>query len=228
LPLSAPPAFNNLEWTQSGSGTGGTLTATGAGRNSANVSFSFLDPSLVSLSSLPALFSYTGTAGSGNPANQGFGFIAQDGLSGSFSFTYTGSSDLVVGTHTYHTGANLLSGTFGGANITGMSGATAGGVNDATTSGGTLTFTSDFLTFGSGARAYSFSMTSIADPLSAGAGQSLDSFGAVSGGSFQAEITGGGNQGVPEPGVWTMIILGFGAVGFTVRRRRSPAFAATA
>ena len=30
-------------------------------------------------------------------------------------------------------------------------------------------------------------------------------------------------QAVPEPGTWAMMLLGFGAVGFAMRRRRRPA-----
>jgi hypothetical protein len=30
---------------------------------------------------------------------------------------------------------------------------------------------------------------------------------------------------VPEPGTWALMILGFGAVGLTMRRKRQPALA---
>jgi hypothetical protein len=30
---------------------------------------------------------------------------------------------------------------------------------------------------------------------------------------------------VPEPATWTMLVLGFGAVGFVMRRRRRPTMA---
>ena len=33
------------------------------------------------------------------------------------------------------------------------------------------------------------------------------------------------SPGVPEPGTWAMMLLGFGAVGFSLRRRRQPALA---
>ena len=32
---------------------------------------------------------------------------------------------------------------------------------------------------------------------------------------------------VPEPSTWAMMLLGFGAVGFAIRRRRSPKLAAS-
>jgi hypothetical protein len=60
------------------------------------------------------------------------------------------------------------------------------------------------------------------------AGLSLDA------GTYTLHITGtrGGNSqysggiafaAVPEPATWAMLLLGFGAVGFAMRRRRSPA-----
>jgi hypothetical protein len=220
---SAADGFNNVQWTQSDAFTGGVLSSTSSTGGPASVYFSFLTPSLLSLAHLQATFSFTGTAPDGNPAASFAGFLAQPNLAGNFAFTYAGAPDLVVDGHTFHTGANLLSGTFGGAAIVGQNGATSGSTLDATSSGGSLVFHSDFLTFlATGDRAFALSMTSIADPLHASPGQSLDSFGAVSTGSFQADIAGGGNQGgIPEPATWAMMILGFGAVGLTLRRRRT-------
>ena len=36
------------------------------------------------------------------------------------------------------------------------------------------------------------------------------------------------NSAVPEPATWAMMLLGFGAVGFSARRRRSMVFAQAA
>lgn len=220
---------NNIQWTQSGAGTGGTLSSTNAtGGATASVDFSFLTPGLAGLANLPATFSFTGTVPNGTPAISTFGFLIQNGLAGAFSFTYAGPTTDIGAIHLAN-GANLLSGTFGGANITGMASATSGGVNDATSSGGVLAFSSDFLSFsGSAIRAYSLSMTSIADPifgtpgLTASAGQSLASFVAVTTGSFESDVTGGGNQGVPEPATWAMMIVGVAGVGLALRRRQRP------
>ena len=219
---SAADSFDNMQWMQSGSATGGTLSSTSATTDTAPVFFSFLTPTLLGLAHLQAVFSFTGTAADGSDALSFGGFVAQPNLGGTFSFTYAGASDLVVGSHTYHTGANLLSGTFNKGDIIGQSGATSGSTVDATSAGGALTFASDFLTFmATGDRSFSLSMTSIADPLNASSGQSLDSFGAVTTGSFEAPISGGGGQGVPEPATWALMLLGFGAVGLTLRRRRT-------
>lgn len=38
-------------------------------------------------------------------------------------------------------------------------------------------------------------------------------------------ISGGGAGGVPEPATWAMMLLGFGGIGFAIRRKRSPVLA---
>ena len=37
-----------------------------------------------------------------------------------------------------------------------------------------------------------------------------------------------GGTAVPEPGTWAMMLLGFGATGFAMRRRRKPVMAQVA
>ena len=217
----ATDSFNNLQWTQSDNGLSGTLSAVGGVSDVAAVQFSFLTPSLASLANLPASFTITGNAPLIDPAIPAGGFLIQPNLSGSFHFTYTGAADLVVASHTYHTGANLLSGNFTGASISGPVNSTAGSVLDATSSGGDVTFTSDFLQFApTGDKAFALELTSIADPLHANPGNSLDSFGAVSTGSFQSDLSITGGQGVPEAATWALMIVGFGGVGAMLRRRR--------
>ena len=212
---------DNIQWTQSASGTSGVLSNTAG----ASVSFQFLTPSLSGLGVLPATFTYSATAPANDPAVSAGGYLIQPNLSGSFSFVYTGPG-FTSGGHNYGAGATLLSGAFTGTDIIGKSGSSAGNVNDATLTGGTITFSSPLLSFGSGDRSYSIEMTSIAFPLGAGAGNSLNSFGAVSTGSFEAAITGGGNQGVPEPATWALMIVGVGCIGLALRRRSAAELAA--
>jgi hypothetical protein len=207
---------NNMQWTQGSGATGGVLSTTGT--PGAAVGFEFLTPSLSGLGALPAIFVYeahgTGAAGSG------FGYLFQNDLSGTFNFIYNGAP-LTVNGHTYTAGASLLSGDFTGAGIVGQNGSSAGNANDATLSGGTITFHSPFFAFdNTQQKSYSIEMTSIAFPLNAVPGQSLDDFGAVSTGSFEAGIATGGNFGIPETATWAMMLIGVGGIGLALRRSR--------
>jgi hypothetical protein len=46
--------------------------------------------------------------------------------------------------------------------------------------------------------------------------------GATYTGSLNLDTGGGGGNEIPEPGVWAMMIMGFGGVGAMMRRRRTP------
>jgi PEP-CTERM motif len=209
----------NFLWTQDGAGTGGTLTAINQfGMPGAPVQFSF--QTIPGMSNLPATLTFTGTVIDTPATNYGGQFLTQYGLNGSFEFSYAGTTPLTYNGKTYGAGADLLSGSFTSANISGQINASAGNVDDATSSGDVLGLTSDLLSFGSGDRSYSFSLTSIDPTLSAGSGLSLSSFEAVGTGNFEAALSlGGGAGGVPEPSTWAMIIVGLGALGATLRRR---------
>jgi len=223
---SATTSAANLEWTQSLSGTGGTLTSTGVG-GSADTIFSYLMPGL---SSLPALFTLTAApATADDPAGTAFGDVFQQNLSGAFSFIYTGSTPFVVGAHTYDTGANLLSGTFSGAEIVGPNFGSTASVQDAVLSGGTVNYTSDVIAFAStGDKGVSLELTSALPFFGATPGNSLSSFTAVSTGSFSADINSIGGAGVPEPATWAAMLVGFGALGAVARRNRAKGVAAFA
>ena len=218
---SATSSDANISWTQSTSLTSGVLSTTGVGASAATY-FSFLTPALSSLADLPALFTLSASAPASDPAQTGLGQIAEQNLSGTFSFIYTGSAPLVVGTHTYTTGANLLTGTFTGAEIIGPNFGSTSSVQDAIVTGGTVSFTSDIANFSPiGDKALSVELTSVLPLLSANPSNALSSFTAVSTGSFASDLAaGGGGGGVPEPVTWATMLLGFGGIGLAARRAR--------
>jgi hypothetical protein len=207
----------------------GSLSTTGVGA-SADTVFSFLAPNLSSLSDLSALFTLSATAPASDPAVSGAGQVAEQNLSGKFSFTYTGSTPLTVGGHTYMTGANLLSGTFSGATLVGPANGSTSSFQDAIFSGGTVTFASDIAQFATtGDKGMSLSLTSALPFFGATPGDSLGSFSAVSTGSFASDLaTNGGGGGVPEPITWALMLVGFGGIGTAIRRDRRKARLAAA
>jgi hypothetical protein len=218
---SAASSDPNVAWTQSANLTSGTLATSGMS-GSADTVFSFLSAPLSALSDLQALFTLNASGSANDPAIIAGTQVTEPDLSGSFSFIYEGAAPLHVGTNTYMTGANLLSGTFSGADIVGTLGGSTGSVQDAVMSGGTVNFTSDFTSFSPiGDKGVSVEMTSVLPSLNALLGDSLSSFSAVSTGSFAATLVGGGGGGgVPEPATWAMMFLGFGGIGVLARRAR--------
>ena len=211
----------NLLWTKVGT-NGGTLVSISTGSAStlgaAHVKFSFLQPALApAVTGVKALFLFSGTSAAGNPADLSGGFLFQDLTSGSFSFT--SSTNIMVGSHLYLAGSNLLSGTFVGGGIAGGNGATSGGVSASTSGGDTITYTSDFLNFSSTvSRDWALAFTA-ANPIlaRASATSSLRTFRATTGGNFGSDPVP--LTFVPEPGVWAMLIAGLGLVGVQMRRR---------
>lgn len=204
----------NLAWTQT-STDAGTLATTGTGASAETV-FSFLTPTLSALSDLSALF--TLTASSPVAAVQAGGLDIQPDVSGTFSFIYQGPT-----TTSITKGANLLSGTFTGASISGPDGGSTASVQDAIVSGGTVTYTSAFETFATtGDKGLSLALTSVLPGLDVGrGGGALSSFAGVSTGSFASDLSAGGSAGgIPEPGVWAMMLVGLGGIGFVARRQR--------
>jgi hypothetical protein len=204
----------NINWTQSGDFLSGSLSGSGS------TYFSFLTSPLAALVNLPATFTLSAT-GAG-PAQSGLGQLAEQKLSGFIDFSYAGATTLVVGSHTYATGAKLLHVKFSGAELIGPAGGSTASVQDAALSGGSVSFTSDFTGFSStGDKALSLEMTSILPSFLALPSSSLNSFSGVSTGSFAADLSsGGGVGGTPEPSAWAMMVLGAGAVGAALRMRR--------
>ncbi len=189
-----------------------------------NVNFSFLDPDLLLLSNIPATFMIDGTIGTGHSANlNSAGIWTDTGLNGQFSFIYTGPTinnfhgsgiDLIAN-------SNLLSGTFTNAWIQGAGG--SGSTNVSVGNGGSAHFTSSYEHFPGlvpNSEEFALNLLSVSPSFGASKNKALNSFRANGGGNFSAEM-------VPEPATWTMMIVGFGAVGALVRRqRRRPVFAA--
>ena len=205
-------------------GPTGSLFSTAANSDvygSAPVKFSFLSGPLGALGPIAAAFSFQGTAPAVAPAFSVASFLVQPGLSGVASFTYTGVVPLRVWSNTYLPGANLLTATLGGLDIAGARGGSSGGISASTDAGDLVTFTSDFLDFAHAVdRDVAFNLTTISPVLGASPGAALHSFKTSSGGAFSstpAPIV----TAVPEPGAWTLMLMGFGALGLVARQRRA-------
>jgi hypothetical protein len=199
----ASNAAANLFWTET-AGVGVLSTHAGT-----LTSFAFLTPALSAVDSVPALFSLS--AVSSAPAQSFPGVTVEPGLSGSFSFSYEGASPLHVGSKTFVTGANLLSGTFSGAEIEGQTGGSTASVQNEIITGGAVSYTSAFTDFApTGDKALSIELTSVSK-FSVSKGE-LNSFSGVSTGSFASAV--------PEPATWAIMLTGFGGLGAAMRSNR--------
>lgn len=196
-----------------------TATPNATVPGSVGVSFNFLSPSLVAagLSNLSATMTLNLTQ-SGNSVLRAGSFLIQNGYVGTFSFVYSGATPLVVGGKTYGAGANLLTGSIGGAGGGTVAGTGSSGGLSASSA---VTYSSDFLDFSNVlSNDLALSLTSIVPGLSAGANQSLNSFRASGTGSFSSDPAPIPVGSVPEPATWAMLVLGFGLIGGHMRRRR--------
>lgn len=242
------PAFN-LRYASSGnSGTRTTdatiFSVTGQGNSAPPattlVRFSFLQPALAAyVTNVTAAFTLNAAVAANSPAVPSSNVpgtpFAQPNISGSMSFLTT--SAITVGApnfnpFVYAAGSNLLTvTTFSGADITGSIAATAGSLAAATTSGDTIVFTSDFLDFSNTvSRDFALALTSVLPGFNerTGANKALNNFRANVGGQFSSDPAPllNGIVVVPEPGVWGMLVIGFGLVGYQSRRRKSTVVAA--
>ncbi len=237
--FSATTSANNFRLVNSGNNAARTTdatvysTATGTATTpgSAPVKFSFLIPQLAPfITDVNALYTLSGSIAKNSPVSSS-GFFIQSGYSGSFSFLTT-SAITISGpgfiTHTYAAGSNLLSGTFSNGNIVGTIGSTSGSAFASGPSGVNITFTSDFLDFsGSALLDRATSLTAVTSPFSkhSGLNGALNGFRAVTGGQFSSDPVPIVNftAPVPEPGSWALLVVGFGMVGATLRRRSAVA-----
>jgi hypothetical protein len=213
---------SSLHWAKTPSGGSLYTSVNGATAAPIAVNFTYLTSALSSLGPLASSFTMNLTAADGNPAFSGGGFLVQGGLTGSFSFTYTGA-DFTIGSTTYSSGTNLLSGTIGEASIAGAAGGTSGGVSASTSTGSVISYASDVLNFADGSTYdFALTLTQISQVLNRPSStSSLRDFDAASTGSFSADpapTTIGG--AVPEPATWGMMLIGFGVIGGALRARK--------
>lgn len=205
-----------------------TSTATATTPGAAAVKFSFLIPALAPfVTDVNALYTLNATIAKNSPVSSS-GLFNQTGLSGTFSFITT-SAITVSGpsfiTHTYAVGSNLLSGVFSGGDIVGNIGGTSGSSFASGLSGTNITFTSDFLDFTNAVSLdRATSLTAVGPQFSkhGGINGALSSFRAVTGGQFSSDPVPVVNflAVVPEPSSWAMMVIGFGLVGVSIRRRK--------
>jgi hypothetical protein len=190
------------------------LSGTALSANS-GVLFSFLDPALAGLGTMAANLSFTAN----ETGAAAFGSLALATFDGAFSLTYAGSA-FSAGGYTVTPGEVLLSGTFTDAVFTGFG--SSGSLLDSISGGGDVEFNdNNFLMFSSvGDRGMTIGLSAI-DPVANVTGGMLRGFSAVAQGAFTANHSDVPPPGVPEPAAWSLMILGFGAMGATLRRRRA-------
>lgn len=213
-------------------GTGGTISTTNslpsvrpsaAVPGAVDTTFSFLNALSPFVTNVPAKFTLLATV-TNSPAMTVSGFKLQQNFAGSFSFVSVNA--ITIGSVTHAAGANLLSGTFNLGTVFGAAGGTSGSMTSSVDGGSTITYTSDFLDFtNTNSRDLSLSLSSIVslvgnvnNGLNNATGKALRSFRGTSTGSFSSDPAPL-VIGVPEPQSWAMLVIGFGLIGVTARRR---------
>lgn len=176
---------------------------------------------------LAAQFTLFGQAANGNPADCMAGCtsgksIEQGGINGGFSFIYSGATT-TIGATTFHAGDNLLSGSFSNAYISGKVGSSSPAytAEDFASLSGDVSFNSDFLTFDAmSLDAIKLTIGGATPTLRRSApGQAMSSFRSVTTGEFHSNPEPM-IPGVPEPGAWALMLIGFGSAGAMLRARR--------
>ncbi|GGI90581.1 hypothetical protein GCM10007973_28600 [Polymorphobacter multimanifer] len=149
------------------------------------------------------------------------------GSSGAFSLLGASGSFSIIANNAVTTGGitgtNLLSGVFNGASLNGTIGETTGAFRASTIGGATITYSSDFLDFSDVIDSdFSLALTAVTNAFAPNGNPGLAGFRATIGGQFSSEPV---PAFIPEPGTWAMLILGFGMVGISARRRQKVAVA---
>lgn len=198
--------------------SGNTLqTAVGGigGLSSVNVLFTILVGDTPALQGVSASYTLNAFVPSGTlPASGAFNL---DNATGAFSIL--SNNAINVGGMVYAAGSNLLSGSFIGGFLDGTVDGTSGVIRGSTDGGVTITYTSDFLDF-SNVDIFDFSLPMTAVTLPFGpAGGNIREFTASMGGQFSSEPAPTMGA-VPEPTTWAMLVIGFGLVGVSARRRK--------
>lgn len=199
------------------------FTAAGGvgGPSSVNVLFNILVGGFPALQGVSASYTLNAAIPAGTlPAAGAFNL---DNASGVFSIL--SNEAINAGGIMYAAGSNLLSGSFGSGFLDGTIDGTSGVVRGSTEGGASIVYTSDFLDF-SDVVVFDFSLPLTAVTQSFGpAGGTIRDFNASMGGQFASEPMPSVG-GVPEPTTWAMLVLGFGLVGVTARRRKPVAVTA--
>lgn len=169
------------------------------------------------ISGVAARMSFSGT-GTSFAVNNSGNLWSQAFTGGTVSFTNTAA--FVLGSTVYAAGSNILSLSFTGGELSATVPGTAGNALVSIPGDGFSNVTSDFLSFPpTFLTDFSISLANVIPGFCIGScgigGQAavrFQNFTARGSGDFTASM-------VPEPGTWTMLLLGFGLVGFARRRQ---------
>jgi len=218
--------------TYTSNGTGGTLFTTSSAQTvrpglavagGVATTFSFLNALSGFVTNAPSTFTLNATV-TNSPVLTLSGFKIQQALTGTFSFVSTTPLNSFVGIKPL--GSSLLSATFSSTSILGQSNGTTGTFGGSTSGGSSVVFTSDFLDFtNANDLGMSLSLDSLISLVSGNnvglnnaTGRALRSFRATASGNFSADPAPR-VPGIPEPQIWGLLVVGFGMVGVSVRRR---------
>lgn len=173
------------------------------------VRFRFTDPALASLGVISAQWTMTATETSA----AAFGPYEVATFNGHFAYDYIGPDVVTAGGHTVHAGDNLLTGSFADGIFAGSG--SAASLNASSMASTNVVFSSSLLNFDpAGEEGIAMSFTSIVPPTTVINPGQLADFTAVASGNFA------GVSAAPEPAAWSLMIIGVGGIGSTLRSRR--------